>query len=264
MKPHKINKDEVAIANERHWDRMVKEGCGYTIPWLDLDPEIILRYAKGELDSVPETLEVITPPNILISVKDKDVLCLASGGGQQSALFGLLGARVTVVDLSQGQLEGDKKAAEHYGYEVKTIQSDMRDLSCLKNESFDIVYGTAICYVPDARQVYSEVSRILRQDGIFRIDFAQPAVHFMSWNGDNYIITRPYSEKIDRREDGAIEFRHYMDDIFNGLIESKLSIFKVIDISRNKEPDLQASPGSWDHEYSYVGGSFVIIAKKRV
>jgi SAM-dependent methyltransferase len=255
-------KDEVAIANERHWERMVKEECGFTIPWLDLDPDIIRRYARGELDPVPEILTWITPPNMLTDVEGKDVLCLASGGGQQSAVFGLLGARVTVVDLAQGQLEGDQKAAAHYGYEITTIHADMRDLSCLEDESFDMVYGTAICYVPDIQQVYSEVARVLRRDGIFRVDFGQPAVHFMAWDGDGYRITRPYFEKIDRREDGAIEFRHYMDDIFNGIIHAGLSIRQVVDLSRNEKPAPQAPPGSWTHESSYIGGHFVIVAKK--
>ena len=255
-------KDEVATANERHWERMVREGCGWTIPWLDLDPDIIHRYARGELDPVPEPLEVMTPRNILTDVAGKDVLCLSSGGGQQSAVFGLLDARVTVVDLTQGQLAGDRKAATHYGYEITTIHADMRDLSCLDDESFDMVYGTAICYVPDTRQVYSEVARVLRPGGVFRVDFRQPALHFMAWDGDGYRVTRPYFEKIDRREDGAIEFRHYMDDIFNGLIDVGLSIRQVEDLSRNKKPDLQAPPGSWGHEESYIGGGFVIVATK--
>jgi SAM-dependent methyltransferase len=255
-------KDEVAIANERHWERMVEEECGFTIPWLDLDPDVIRRYARGELDPVPETLTWIAPRDILTDVEGKDVLCLASGGGQQSAVFGLLGARVTVVDLAQGQLEGDRKAAAHYGYEITTIHSDMRDLSCLDDESFDMVYGTAICYVPDIQQVYSEVARVLRQDGVFRVDFGQPAVHFMAWDGDGYRITRPYFQKINRREDGAIEFRHYMDDIFNGLIDAGLSIQQVVDLSRNEKPDPQAPPGSWTHESAYIGGHFVIVAKK--
>jgi ubiquinone/menaquinone biosynthesis C-methylase UbiE len=255
-------KDEVAIANERHWDRMVKEGCGFTIPWLDLDPDIIRRYAKGELDTVPKNLTVMTPHDILADVEGKDVLCLSAGGGQQSAVFGVLGARVTVVDLARGQLEADRKAAEHYGYEITTIHSDMRDLSCPDDESFDMVYGTAICYVPDTRQVYSEVARVLRPGGVYRVDFHQPAVHFVACDGDVYRIARPYCEKIDRREDGAIEFRHYMDDIFNGLIEVGLSIRQVVDLSRNKKPDLQAPPGSWMHEEPYIGGRFVIVATK--
>lgn len=257
-----IEKDEVAIANEKHWDRMVEEGCGFTIPWLDLDPDVIRQYAKGELETISEQLAIMTPPNILTDVEGKDVLCLSAGGGQQSAVFGLLGANVTVVDLTKGQLEGDKKAAEHYGYEITTIQSDMRDLSCLDADSFDIVYGTATCYVPDTKQVYSEVARVLRQNGIFRVDFGQPAIHFIGWDGKDYRITEPYCQKINRREDGAIEFRHYMDDIFNGLIEVDLSIRQVVDLSRNKKPDTQATPGTWVHEEPYIGGIFVIVARK--
>jgi SAM-dependent methyltransferase len=255
-------KDEVATINERHWERMVKEGCGYTIPWLELDRNLIQQYVRGELDTIPDTLDSMTPPNILADVEGKDVLCLASGGGQQSTVFGLLGAKVTVVDISDGQLAGDRKAADHYGYGITTIHADMRDLSCLDDESFDIVYGTAICYVPDIDKVYSGIARILRQDGFFRIDFRQPAVHFTAWDGDNYKITKPYFEKVDQREDGAIEFRHYMDDIFNGLIDAGLSIRQVVDISRNKKPSPKAIPGSWTHEEPYIGGEFVIVATK--
>ena len=40
-----------------------------------------------------------------------DVLCLAAGGGQQSVAFALLGANVTVFDLSETQLEHDRLAA---------------------------------------------------------------------------------------------------------------------------------------------------------
>jgi len=255
-------KDEVAIANEKLWERMVREGCGYTIPWLDLDLDMIHRYARGELDPAPETLEWMAPCDILVDVESKDVLCLSAGGGQQSAVFGLLGARVTVVDLAQGQLEGDKKAAAHYGYEITTIHSDMRDLSCLDDESFDMVYGTAMCYVPDIQQVYSEVARVLRQGGVYRVDFGQPAVYVMDWDGDGYRVAKPYFEKIDRRENGAIEFRHYMDDIFSGLVDVGLSIRQVVDLSKNKKPDPQALPGSWAHESSYIGGQFVIVATK--
>lgn len=40
----------------------------------------------------------IYPAGLLADIDGKDVLCLASGGGQQSAVFSLLGAKVTVVD----------------------------------------------------------------------------------------------------------------------------------------------------------------------
>ena len=155
--------DEIGSVNERHWERMVKEGCGFTRPWLDLDRALVRQYAQGQLDPVPAPLIEMYPANVLADVEGKDVLCLASGGGQQSAVFGLLGARVTVVDLAEGQLEADRTAAAYYGYEVTTIRADMRDLSCIGDESFSMVYqAPSMAYVPDVRQVYAEVARVLR------------------------------------------------------------------------------------------------------
>ena len=107
---------------------MVAEKCGFTRPWFDLTKKDILRYRADALNN-HEQLQNMFPADILSDVEGKDVLCLASGGGQQSAVFGLLGAQVTVVDFSEKQLDGDRKAAAHYGYEVTTIQTDMRDLS---------------------------------------------------------------------------------------------------------------------------------------
>jgi SAM-dependent methyltransferase len=183
--------DEVAIANQRLWEAEVKKGCGYTIPWLDLDISLLRQYADGELDVLPEPLTCIFPASVFADVVGRDVLCLASGGGQQSAVFGLLGARVTVVDLAKGQLEGDRVAAAHYGYEVTAIHADMRDLSCLPGSAFDLVYGTALCYIPDVHQVYAGVARVLRVGGLFRVDTGQPAVHFVAWDGAGYRITKP-------------------------------------------------------------------------
>ena len=255
-------RDEVATANEQLWEREVAKGCGFTIPWLDLDADVIRQYADGTLPSVPHSLTAMSPRSLLCGVEGKDVLCLACGGGQQSAVFGLLGARVTVLGLAQGQLSGDRKAAAHYGYEITTIHGDMRDLSPLDDESFDIVYGTAVCYVPDAREVYHHVARALRPGGLYRCDWHQPALHFVAWDGKGYGVTKPYVERIDRREDGGIEFRHYMDDIFNGLVEEQFTITQVGDLSRHVEPDAQAPAGSWRHEHTYIGGEFVVVAQK--
>lgn len=256
-------RDEVAAANARLWEREVEEGCGYTIPWLDLDLEMIRQYARGTVEPIPGPLTEMSPRGMLTEVEGRDVLCLACGGGQQSAVFSLLGARVTVVDIAQGQLKGDREAAAHYGYEIRTIHGDMRDLSPLDDDSFDIVYGTGVCYVPDAREVYRQVARVLRTGGLYRSDWGQPAIHFLAWDGSGYRIAKPYIERIDRRENGGIEFRHYIDDIFNGLLEAGLSIRQVEDLSRHVKPDSEAPPGAWNHESAYVGGRFVVVAQKR-
>jgi SAM-dependent methyltransferase len=257
-----IIRDKVAIANQRLWENEVKKGCGYTIPWLDLDVSILRQYASGELEFLPEPLTCIYPASILADVEGKDVLCLASGGGQQSAVFGLLGAQVTVVDLAEGQLEGDRRAAAHYGYTVTAIHADMRDLSCLPDQAFDLVYGTALCYIPDVHQVYAGIARVLRTGGLFRVNTGQPAVHFVAWDGAGYRITKPYAERVDRRADGAIEFRHTMDDLFSGLIDRGLSIQRVCEAPYYRRLDPNAPPGSWTHERAYVAGEFAIVARK--
>ena len=255
-------KDEIAVSNQRHWERMVQEGCGFTIPWLDLDVTLVRQYANDQLTSVPEPLFQMYPANILTDVSGKDVLCLAAGGGQQSAVFGLLGARVTVVDLAEGQLDGDRKAAAQYGYEVTTIHADMRHLSCLGDASFDLVYqGPSMSWVPDVREVYSGVARLLRPGGLYRVDFANPANHFMEWDGEAYRVTKPYSERMYRHEGGAFDYRHYLGEIFNGLLTEGFSLQRVEDHPWSL-PDPQARPGSWAHELSYNVG-FVIVAMKK-
>ena len=141
-------------------------------------------------------------------------------------------------------------------------RGDMRDLSPLDDESFDVVYGTALAYVPDAREVYRQVARVLRPGGLYRTDCEQPAIRFLIWDGSRYRTSKPYIEKIERREDGGIEFRHYIDDIFNGLLEVGLSIPQVEDLCRDVKPDVEAPPGTWDHVRTYVGGYFVVVAQK--
>ncbi|MBI5094127.1 MAG: class I SAM-dependent methyltransferase [Candidatus Hydrogenedentes bacterium] len=255
--------DEVAVANRRLWEEEVRKGCGYTVPWLDIDVSLLRRFAEGKLSILPEPMTGIFPFSILADVEGKDVLCLAAGGGQQSAVFSLMGARVTVVDLAEGQLEGDRKAAQHYGYHVTTCHADMRDLSCLNDDSFDLVFqANSMAYVPDVRVVYSEVARVLRRGGIYRVDCSNPANTFVKWNGAAYSITAPYSETTLRREDGGIEFRHYIDDVFNGLLDSGFSIQRVHEEVFSRQTDCGAVAGSWHHERAYVAGGFIIIARK--
>jgi SAM-dependent methyltransferase len=259
-----VEQDEAAATNEPFWDREVDRGVGCTIPFLDLDAAEVRRFAAGQLDPVPERLAGRWPcPDLLLAaVQGKAVLCLGAGGGQQSAVYGLLGAQVTVVDLSRRQLEGDRTAASHYGYAVRTLHADMRDLSCLDEETFDLVHATGLCYVPDIRQVYGQIARVLKVGGLLGFDIVQPAAFEVAWDGDAYRVMKAYHEKVNRRLDGAIEYRHYMDDVFNGLVDLGLGLLRVDDAARHRTIPVHVRPGSWKHEHVYVGGSYYIVARK--
>ncbi|MBU0570168.1 hypothetical protein KKB40_05345 [Patescibacteria group bacterium] len=48
-----------ASVNKKWWEKMVKEECGFTKPWLDLDKNILQKLAKGKLKDPPEPLNDI-------------------------------------------------------------------------------------------------------------------------------------------------------------------------------------------------------------
>ena len=257
--------DKIASVNKARWEEVVKEGAGCTRPYLDLDVEAFRAYREGETTSLPEPCDAPENRAVMAAAKGKDVLCLAAGGGQQSALFSLLGARVTVLDLCEGQLEGDRKAAAHYGYDVTTLQGDMRDLSDLADESFDLVYGTGTCYVPDVREVFVGVARVLRAGGIYRTDFMNPYTEFVDhtdWDGQGYRITHPYAQRERHRPDNMLEFRSYLDEVFNGLLDTGFTIQRVFAAPHDKLPDPDAGPGSYRHWGVFISGGYTVLAAK--
>ena len=140
-------KDEIA-RRSLELTRLALRTDGYGKPWLDLDVEAYRAYREGESPVLPGPYcgDPVTTM-MMEDVRGKNVLCLAGGGGQQSAVFSLLGADVTVLDLTPEQLERDERTAHHYGYGVTTVQGDMRDLSALPATHFDRVCQPVFAYL---------------------------------------------------------------------------------------------------------------------
>ncbi|MCK4758187.1 MAG: class I SAM-dependent methyltransferase [Thermoplasmata archaeon] len=255
--------DEIAKKNQKFWKNNVASGDIYTRPWLDLDASTVQKFANREIEFLPEPYSYIYPNYIFENIVDKDVLCLASGGGQQSAVFGLLGANVTVFDLTDEQLEGDRKAAAHHGYEITTIQGDMRDLSCFPAESFDMVYHPiSLCYVPSLEEIYRQVARVLKPGGLYRVGHGNPAFWYVeedSWDGKGYRITSPIEGDT---EDYGVQFRHDFSDIFNNLVESGFVIKSVHQDPRHLVKEPVDEPGSYEHMHYYVHAMFAIVTQK--
>lgn len=217
----------------------------------------------------------------MTGVAGQNVLCLAGGGGQQSAVFSLLGANVTVLDLTPEQLESDQKAARHYGYTVTTIQGDMRNLSALPNPEFARVYQPiSTLFVPDLREVYAGVARVLKPGGLYFADYAVPLLYMAEnrgWDGTGYVlhITEPYLRgAILEAEDGKLnfkkgksssEFHHLLSDIINGLVEKGLMIRGLWE---NPRPDsglplAQLEPGKEGHAERFMPFGLSVIAERR-
>lgn len=246
--------DDVRRYNIERWNALVDAGALFTRPYLNLDTEA----ARQRVD----------PEGMFGEMAGREVLLLASGGGQQSAAFALLGAKVTVVDLSDKQLERDQQAAAHYGFDIRTVQADMRDLSLLEADAFDLVYHPyALNFVPDAREVFAQVARVLRPGGMYYVMCANPFASGLteaSWNGEGYVVKEPYQQgqKIvytdsdwvyDRSKypearpiQGPQEFRQTLSILLNGLVEQQFILLRTKEIMADAA-DLNAEPGTWDH-----------------
>jgi SAM-dependent methyltransferase len=252
--------DDLARHNQARWNALARAGVSFSRPFLDLDAASSRR--------------LVDPYGIMGDVQDKEVLCLASGGGQQSAAFALLGARTTVLDLSDEQLDRDRAAAAHHGVAVDIVQGDMRDLSRFTGGRFDVVWHAySINFVPEALPVLREVTRVLAPGGFYRIEFANPFVFEVderSWTGEGYLLRRPYvdgAEMVDTtwdvwaedgstiRIEGPREFRHAMSTMVNGMVAQGLVILGLWEA---ESPHPAAAPGTWDH-YMTVAPPFLTV-----
>ena len=258
---------------EQHWDREVEAGCGYTVPALSLSRGLLEEFVAGTAEQLPGIDDPFEPRCMLKGVQGKDVLCLASGGGQQSAVFGLLEARVTVLDLCEGQLRGDRAAADHYGYAARTVKGTACDLSALDDASFDLVYqAPGISWIPDVRAVYQGVHRVLRSGGRYRVSLANPAVHLAHWDGIGYRIVDRYrggrvlrnAAGVENMDEGEFtgDHRHLLRDSVGGLIDAGFIIrYFAEDPVHFREP-VTGEPGSWTHLQHFLGWGINVVAER--
>ena len=241
--------DEVANYNIERWKTLAEANALFTRPYLQLDA----MAARAKLDAEGRLGEI----------QGKDVLCLAGGGGQQSVAFALLGARVTVIDLSEEQLERDRTAAAHYKLDIETQQGDMRNFACLLTKKFDIVWQPySLNFVPAAHPVFAEVAQALRPNGLYHFNCANPFFSGLSerdWNGTGYLLKSPYVAGAATTYPDADwvhasaqpiapprEYRHTLSSLINGLVAAGFVIQHLSDYT-DFYPDPDAEPGTWNH-----------------
>ena len=243
--------DAISQDNRARWNALARANVEYSRPFLDFTRE--------------QAAEYVYRHGVLKNVTGKDVLCLASGGGQDSVAFGLLGAKVTVLDLSDVQLERDRQAAAHHGLSVTTIHGDMRDLSIFPDETFDVAWQVySINFVPSVESVFREVRRVLKPGGIYFVQFANPFVQAVdedAWDGRAYPLTGFYVDGEDLAErfphwdvkqpdgstvklDSPHEFRHTLGTVMNTLAGNG---FIFLGLWEWMKDDQNPEPGSWPH-----------------
>lgn len=252
--------DDYLQFNQTRWNALVAADIEWSRAWGDLD-------AAGARAKLAEAnrLEKLG----ISDFTGKQVLCLANGGGQQSVMFSLLGANVTVLDFSQAQLDKDRAMAAYHGYDVRLIQGSMTDLSMLEDGMFDLVWQAySINFIPDPLPVLAEVSRVLKTGGRYYLQFCNPSwtMEESDWTENGYPLRLPYkqglemnhldphwdvegSDGVRRQVLGPREWMHTFGTLVNGLGRNGMHVYAMYE---GPPGDISAEPGTWFHMLAWL------------
>ena len=218
--------------NSTAWDKAVDEADQWTQPV----NSAVIENARNGVWSVVLTPEKPVPHEWFGDVKGKDILCLASGGGQQAPILAAAGANVTSFDNSAKQLEQDTLVANREGLQVRIEKGDAADLSRFADASFDIVFNPCSnLFMPNLAPVWNECFRVLRKGGELMTGVIKPIVFVF----DRYeeetnkrLVARhsiPYSDagSLTEAELNALieqgeplEYSHTLEEQHGGQIEA--------------------------------------------
>ena len=107
------------------------------------------------------------PHSWIGNIKNKKVLALAAGGAQQCPVLVALGAKVTLLDYSDSQLEKDQEFAKKEGYEINIIKADMSKRLPFNDNEFDMIINpVSNQYIEDVYSLFKECNRVLKKDGV--------------------------------------------------------------------------------------------------
>ena len=237
--------DRLAQYNRKAWDQQVENGQRWTQP---VDPDVIARARKGDWEIVLTPSRPI-PKDWFGSLVGAEVLCLASGGGQQVPILAAVGARVTVLDNSPRQLEQDRLVARRDGLEIRTVLGDMRSMTELRGESFDlIVHPCSNCFVPEIQPVWGECFRVLKAGGSLLTGFLKSVTFIFDENAvaEGMLEVRhplPYSDEshlteaeIQKLQQAGepLMFSHSLEQQIGGQLRAG---FQLVDLYEDRDSE---------------------------
>jgi len=141
----------------------------------------------------------------------------------------------------------------------------MRDLSRFADNTFDIVWQMySLNFVPTVEPVFREVARVLRPQGIYFLQFANPFVTGVdeeAWDGNAYPLNSPYRDGEDvtlrfphwdvaqpdgskLKLDSPHEFRHCLSTVINTLVSHGFGLLGLWEYVKEEE---NPAPGTWAH-----------------
>jgi SAM-dependent methyltransferase len=233
--------------NRQAWDHQVASGNMWTVP---VPPDVVEAARRGDWSVVLIGTRPTPRSWFPTSIEGLDLLCLASGGGQQGPVLSAAGAKVTVYDNSPAQLARDREVADAHALSLRTVQGDMADLGGFRDESFDLVFHpVSNLFVEQVRPVWREAFRVLRPGGRLLAGFLNPAGFVFDSDrfdrtGERVVrYALPYSDLRDldpealerRRARGEpLEFGHTLADQIGGQLAAGFQIVGFDECARGE------------------------------
>ena len=212
--------------NAKTIDRWVDEGWEWSIP---ITHEEYEKAKNGEWNVLLTPTKYV-PKNWFPELKNKKLLGLACGGGQQMPIFSALGACCTVLDYSEKQLQNEKIVAEREKYDIEIIKADMSKNLPFSEETFDIIFHpVSNCYIEDVYHVWNECYRILKRNGIllagmdnglnFLFDDDEKSLEITNKLPFNPLKNNELLKKL-KETDNGIQFSHTLEEQIGGQIKA--------------------------------------------
>ena len=224
--------------NSETVDRWVEDGWEWGIP---VTREMFRAAQNGEW-SVLLTPTKSVPADWFPDLNGLDLLGLASGGGQQMPLFCAAGARCTVLDYSEKQLESERMVAKREGYEIDIVRADMTRPLPFADESFDVIFHpVSNCYIREVEPVWKECFRVLRPGGVLMAGLDNGLSFLFDDNGTELKYALPFDpvanpelQKMLNETDSGMQFSHTLDEQIRGQIQAG---FVIRDLYEDYDPE---------------------------
>lgn len=244
---------DVVAHNRAAWDREVGSGNEWTRP---VGPEVTARARAGDWSVVLIGYEPVPRDWFPAELAGTDILCLASGGGQQGPVLAAAGAAVTVFDNSPRQLGRDREVADRDGLDLRTVLGDMRDLGALRDGSFDMVFHpVSNVFCPELAPVWREAFRVLRPGGLLLAGFMNPDLYIFDAaaldRGELVVRHRlpfstldlPAAERQAVYGDGPVEYSHSLTEQLGGQMAAGFRLTHLAEAPHHADVTGRYLPG---------------------
>jgi len=225
--------------NQQAWNELALQGNRY---FQEVSPQQIQQARNGDL-RIRVTPQKQIPLNWLLPLHQQKVLCLAGGGGQQGPLLAAAGAEVTILDLSEQQLERDRQIASQFDLSLRLELGDMADLSRFEDHSFHLIVNPcSACYCPNLAPLWQESFRVLKPGGKLITGLINPIYYlFDAIEMDRgKLVARhkiPYSDfdldLAERRkimgDERPLEYGHSLADLIGLQLESGFQLISMFE-----------------------------------